>query len=258
VHVVAIHQPNFLPWLGFFEKFDRADTFVLLDEVQLARRSATTRVGIMLNGERHTLSLPVRHSGDQSLRICDSKIDSANPLLRKGVASLERAYSRCEFWSPVGDTLVEFLRDPPDSLLDLNVRLIETIADALGIDLAKVRLQSSLGGGSGRKSELMASLTRAAGGDVYLSGGHDPSVATEQGPSGADYNDPAVFRAHGVELCYQSFSHPVYEQGLFEFVPGLTAFDAFARLGPETLAVIRRNNPSARSASNDPPDPGVD
>jgi hypothetical protein len=258
VHVVAIHQPNFLPWLGFFEKFDRADTFVLLDEVQLARPSATTRVGILLNGERHALSLPVRHTGDRLSRICDSKVDSANPLLRKGVGSLEHAYSRCEYWSPVGDTLVGLLRDPPDSLLDLNVRLIETIADALGIDLAKVRLQSALGGGSGRKSELMASLTRAAGGDVYLSGGHDSSVATEQGPGGAVYNDPAVYRAHGVELCYQNFSHPIYEQGVSEFVPGLTAFDAFARLGPETLAVVRRVNASVRPASENPCDPGLE
>jgi hypothetical protein len=207
----------------------------------------------MLNGERHTLSLPVRHSGDQSLRIRDSKVDSANPLLRKGVASLEHAYRRCEYWTPVGDTLVGLLRDPPDSLLDLNVRLIETLADALGIDLAKVRLQSALGGGSGRKSELIASLTRAAGGDVYLSGGHDSSVATEQGPGAAAFNDPAAFRAHGVELCYQNFSHPIYEQGLSEFVPGLTAFDAFARLGPETLAIVRRNNASARQRTRIPP-----
>jgi nucleoside-diphosphate-sugar epimerase len=44
--VVAVHQPNFLPRLGFFEKADRADEFVLLDPVQFPRRSATTRVGI--------------------------------------------------------------------------------------------------------------------------------------------------------------------------------------------------------------------
>jgi hypothetical protein len=250
VHVVAIHQPNFLPWLGFFEKWDRADTFVLLDEVQLARRSNTTRVGVLLNGERHTLSLPVRHRGDQSLRICDAEIDADNPLLRKGIATLERAYSRCEYWSPVGETLVELLRDPPSSLLDLNVALIETIAGALGVDLAKIRLQSALGGGSGRKSELMASLTRAAGGDVYLSGGHDPAVATEQGPSGADYNDPTLYADYGVALRYQGFSHPVYEQGTSEFVPGLTAVDALARLGPETLAAVRRENANVRSAGN--------
>ena len=82
---------------------------------------------------------------------------------------------------------------------------------------------------------------------MYLSGGHEPSVATEQGPSGADYNDPAVYAAHGVALRYQGFSHPVYDQGTSEFVPGLTAVDALTRLGPETLAAVRRENASVRS-----------
>src|SRR5262245_22690684 len=157
MHVVANHQPNFLPWLGFFEKFDRADTFVLLDEVQLPRRSATTRVGVLVDGQRHLVSLPVRHVGDQSVRICDARVDVDNPLLRKAIATLERAYKKCPYWSPVGEAVVEVLRACPERLVDLNLQLIALLADALGVDRTKVRLQSELGGGTGQKSELMAS-----------------------------------------------------------------------------------------------------
>jgi len=247
MQVVAVHQPNFLPWLGFFEKFDRADVFVLLDEVQLARRSATTRVSILLDGRSHLLSLPVRHTGSQSVRICDAELDTESPLLRKGAASLERAYSRCPHWSPIGAEALEVLADPPASLLELNLRLLTIMATGLGVDAGKIRLQSSLGG-TGQKSELMASLTRAAGGDVYLSGGQDPALGGGPGPSGADYNDPAIYTEHGVALVYQNFEHPSYEQGTPEFVPGLTALDALTRVGPGIMAAVRDENATARTA----------
>ncbi len=247
MHVVANHQPNFLPWLGFFEKIDRADTFVLLDEVQLPRRAATTRVGILLEGQRHLVSLPVRHAGDQSIRICDAIVDVENPLLRKGIATLERAYSRCPFWSPVGEAVVETLRACPERLVDLNAQLIGILADALGVDRTKIRLQSELGGGTGQKSELMASLVRAAGGDVYLSGGHDPAIVAEQDRSAADYNDPAIYESFGVSLRYQNFVHPEYDQQA-DFVPGLTALDALVRLGPDALALTRAANADGRLA----------
>lgn len=247
--VVAIHQPNLLPWLGFFEKADRADVFVLLDEVQLPRRSATTRVGILLQGERRMLTLPVRHTGTQALRICDASVDVDNPLLRKGAATLERAYGHCPWWPSIGPSVVAVLADPPERLLDLNLRLIELTADALGVDLAHVRFQSELGGGTGQKSQLMASLTHAAGGDVYLSGGSDPLLAAHEHSSGADYNDPAVYASYGVEVRYQDFTHPTYDQGTTEFVPGLSAVDALTRLGPDAIAVTRRVNADGRAAT---------
>jgi hypothetical protein len=245
MRVVANHQPNFLPWLGFFEKLDRADTFVMLDEVQLPRRSATTRVGVLLDGQRHLVSLPIRHVGDQSVRICDALIDVDNPLLRKGIATLERAYSRCPYWSSLGEAVVEALRACPERLVDLNLQLIALLADALGVDRKKVRLQSELGGGTGQKSELMASLVQAAGGDVYLSGGQDPALVAEQDRSAADYNDPAVYEAYGVSLRYQNFAHPEYDQQA-EFVSGLSALDALLRLGPETLPLMRTANADSR------------
>ncbi len=247
MHVVAIHQPNFLPWLGFFEKLDRADTFVLLDEVQLPRRSATTRVSTLLEGKPHLLSLPIRHGGDQGIRICDAEIDRENPLLRKGAVSLERAYARSPHWSPVGAEVLALIGDPPSSLLELNLALFRVLGGALGVDLGKVVRQSELTS-EGQKSELMACLTAAAGGDVYLSGGVDPARGTEQGPSGADYNDPLVYAGYGVRLEYQNFSHPVYDQGTAEFHPGLTALDALVRIGEGTLATVRAANEPERRA----------
>jgi len=59
--VVAIHQPNFLPWLGYFDKLARADTFVLLDSVQFPKRNGTwmNRVKLLVGGEPGWITVPI-------------------------------------------------------------------------------------------------------------------------------------------------------------------------------------------------------
>lgn len=48
--VVAIHQPEHLPWLGFFNKMANADEFVILDNVQYRKRYFQNRNKILVNG----------------------------------------------------------------------------------------------------------------------------------------------------------------------------------------------------------------
>lgn len=62
---VAIHQPNYLPWLGFFDKMSRSDVFVILDDVQFPKGAPGTwisRARIAMNGQRRWLSVPIRRS----------------------------------------------------------------------------------------------------------------------------------------------------------------------------------------------------
>jgi hypothetical protein len=238
VKTAAIHQPNFLPWLGWFDKLDRADVFVILDEVWLNRRSTTHRVAILHRGAALQIAVPVQHTGSQELPISAARLDHDSRRLLKVAQTLRHSYSKEPHWKAVGAPLVERLLDPPERLVDLNLALIGHLMGQLGIDESKLRLQSDLGG-TGQKSELMATLTRAAGADVYLSGGHPPSADAAAGTA-ADYNDPAVFAAHGVELVYQAFRHPEYAQRRTPFIPGLSAVDAMVRLGgPATLALLR-------------------
>lgn len=236
--VAAIHQPNLLPWLGWFDKLDRADVFVVLDQVGLNRRSFTHRVGVLQGGAPRSLVVPVQHTGSQALPIDEARLDLSSRQLRKIAQTLRHAYGKEPHWRAVGAPIVDLLHEPPARLVDLNMGLIRHMMEQLGIDLFKLRLQSALVG-RGQKSELMATLTVAAGARVYLSGGHPPGVATSTGTA-ADYNDPAVFATHGVELRYQGFRHPTYDQGSLPFVPGLSAVDSMVRLGgPATLAMLR-------------------
>lgn len=229
--VVAIHQPNFLPWLGYFHKMASASVFVLLDDVQLARRSWTTRVDIARGPSRRRLTAPVHHTGSQSLSIAEALVDTHARAWQKQWRGLSETYRNSPGWADLGPKLEPWLREPPESLLELNLGLLDLLREALGITTPTLR--SSELSGRGGKSELMASLARAAGGSVYLSGGWDPDLPGRPtaGASGADYNDRSVFEDHGVELRYQNFSAPTYSTAWGDALPGLSAIDALFHLG---------------------------
>jgi hypothetical protein len=226
--VIAIHQPNFLPWLGFFDKIARADAFVLLDQVQFIRRSWISRVAIREGDKAAWITVPVVHASHP-----DGPIDTIRiaPDFRadRMWTRLQHAYGRTPHWSSHVVPVLAPLRDSHETLLSLNRALLFSAMDALGLDRGKLRWQSELSA-SGAKSELMASLTCAADGTVYLSGGHPPSGDDEAGTA-ADYNDPAEYVRQGVELRYQCFQHPTWDQGGDGFVSGLSVLDALAHLG---------------------------
>lgn len=242
--VIAIHQPNLLPWLGYLDKWDRADQFIVLDVVQLTRRSNTVRVNVLQNGRVTTLSVPIKHTGSQELAIRDAEIAEPAKSCRRIATTLTYAYRSCPHWKELGEPICAILAKAPSRLLELNLALLNELIRFAGIGTDKLRLQSELKY-EGKKSALMASLTRNAGGRVYLSGGHEPTAETPTDAktyTAADYNDPAVFRDHGVELRYQNFQHPVYPQMQAPFQPGLSSFDALVRNGPEVMKLVRRAN----------------
>ena len=69
--LVAIHQPNFLPWLGYFDKIARADRFVILDSVplQLTGGNYTNRVKMIVSGKPAWITMPLRRGHEARNRI---------------------------------------------------------------------------------------------------------------------------------------------------------------------------------------------
>jgi hypothetical protein len=235
--IIAIHQPNLLPWLGFFDKMSRAHRFVLLDQVQFIRRSWISRVNVLREGKPSLVTIPIRHEGKQEISISEVRIDKGAYRPGKIADHLWHSYHREPFWNTHGEPIADLFRSEWDRLIDLNTQLLEFCAAALEISRDKWLWQSALEG-AGQKSALMASLTLSAQGNIYLSGGHDPALGAESKGTAADYNEPTVYGEHGVVLRYQNFEHPVYEQGSDSFVPGLSVLDAMVRMGPAASELI--------------------
>ena len=220
--VVAIHQPNFLPWLGWFDKLARADVFVLLDHVQFPRSGHgewMNRVRFLFHGSPAWATVPIQRRGVRQIR--EVAIDDEQPWRAKLLKTFEASYAKAPAFEEARAVVDDVFAHETDNLVDLNEHGIGLIAALLGLDTTHVIRSSSLDvRGSG--SDLLAEITRAVGGDVYLSGG------------GADeYQREESYAARGVELRFQAFDHPSYPQLGAGFAPGLSTVDAIANCGAD-------------------------
>lgn len=242
--IVAIHQPNYFPWLGYFAKLPRCDVFVFLDHVPLSKGSYTPRVQILSQGRPQWLSVPVRTGGHFGQGIDQAGFDERADWRRKHLRTLQLSYGRHPRFAEVFSRVEALLAPPAATLGELNERLVAGVAEGLGFRCRMVR-SSGLDVAGLRSSELLAAIVRQVGGTRYL-----------HGAGALKYHDTDVFQASGVEPVAQSFAHPVYPQaGSESFVPGLSVLDALFNLGFEGVAALLRPPagapPEAAAASGD-------
>ena len=220
--VVAIHQPNFLPWLGYFDKLARSDVFVVLDNVQFPKTGGTwsNRVKLLVSGKPSWVTVPVERAFHGVREIRDIRIDDDSRWRHKLLQTLRTSYARAKAFGTVFPLVETLINTPTDSLVELNLAAIRTISDELGVDRAKLVLSSSLPA-CGHRTELLTSIVRAVGGTAYLAGA-----------GSREYQDDETFAAAGISVLYQQFNHPVYLQdGTPAFVPGLSVVDALMHCG---------------------------
>lgn len=216
--LVAIHQPNYLPWCGYFAKLAAADCFVVLDDVPLPRgRSYVSRTQILGMGQAQWLSIPLQRAPSSSIghvQFADSRWPTRH------ARTLRERYGRTPFASAVLPPILALYDDAGVNLATFNLRLLRAVAALLGIETRLV-LASQLGR-PGYGSQHLADLVAAVGGTAYLSG-----------PSGKKYLDESLFTRMGIPIYYGAYMTRPYPQRQPPFVPGLSILDALCHIGPE-------------------------
>ena len=221
--IVAIHQPNYAPWLGYFAKMARADVFVFLDDVQYTKNSYINRVQIDAGGTARWLTVPVSFSFGDPI----NRVRAANENWpRAHCDTLRTHYAGAPAFKAVWPWVVEcYSALPAGDLAASNIALIVALAAKLGIG-ADLRKSSALDTSKAKGDDRLIAIVKSCGsGAAYLSG-----------RGGDKYQDPEKFAQAGIDLSYSDFSHPVYEQGHADFVSGLSILDALFRLGWERTA----------------------
>ncbi len=227
--IIAIHQPNYAPWLGYFHKIARADVLVFLDDAQYSKNGYINRVQILAAGKPRWLSVPV------SFKLGE-KINQTTPARADWPAAhldtLRTFYARAACFKSVWERISEIYHEVPSGFLDaINRHLIEQLSLELGLT-CRFEASSDLDHSHATGDDwLIAIVRRIDERAVYLSG-----------KGGAKYQDPAKFAAAGIELRYTGFAQPTYEQGC-SFVPGLSILDPIFHLGWEgTRALVSRES----------------
>jgi hypothetical protein len=225
---VAIHQPQYLPWLGYLAKWAAADLFVFLDTVQYEKNGWQNRNRIKAADGARWLTVPVH--APFGTPIADVAVDDEQPWAARHLRAIEGAYADAPYWPARRDAFERFYTERWEWLVPVAVASAELLAGAMGVR-TPTRMASSLAVDDDDPTGRLVALCRAVGADTYLAGGH-----------GSRYMDAKRFADAGIRVLYQAYSHPVYAQQHGDFVPFLSGLDLLLMHGDASLAILRRGD----------------
>ena len=227
---VAIHQPDFLPWLGFFVKIAKAQVFVVLDHVENNPRDAflCKRVSFQLPSSVGYLSVVLERPSEGRFAIPLTEMTLSAEMdktFAKLTRTVELTYRRAPFFADVFPLVADYFASKERRLVQRNMAFIDAILDRLAI--RPERVYSSTLDTKERAGELIAELCARVGGDVYVSG-----------EGGRNYQSPESFSTRGIRIAYNHFVPREYARFQGPWVPGLSAIDALMNLGFDGTAAF--------------------
>jgi hypothetical protein len=225
---IAISQPAYLPWLGYFDLMDQVDVFVLLDSVQFARRSWQQRNRIKTPTGLQWLTVPVVFRGHFGQRIQDVAIREPN-FSRKHLRAIELNYRRAPFFERYYPEIADILQSATTSLVELNERLIRWFNRILNLQtrlLRSSRLQEQ-----GARGGLLMNICKRLGADFYLSPIRSAVYLLD---------DLSRFEEHGIGIGFQHYEHPEYRQLFPPFQSHGSVLDLIFNEGDAALPILRR------------------
>ena len=219
--IVAVDQPNYLPWKGYFDLIHDVDLFVFYNDVQYTVRDWRSRNRIMTPDGLKWLSVPA--GSNRNRLICEVKLEDKS-WQKKHLETIRFAYSKAPFFSRYFPFFEEvYLGQTWDYLFELNQFLTVAISrEFLGI---KTRFADSRNfPKQGMKHEKMLSLMDSLGNvDIY-----------ESGPAAKDYIIPEDYEKKGIELVWKNYEgYPEYPQLSKEFTHQVSIIDLLFNVGDE-------------------------
>lgn len=227
---IAIMQPTYLPWCGYFDHIAHCDVFVLLDTVPFAQQRPNWQKEnrILTSDGPRWLRLPAQRPHGEATLIKDVTLKHAQWADRH-LDLIAGSYGTSPFFGELFPRLEEVLRAGHTHMAELNTACIRLISAYLELETTFV-LASDLPHFEASKDMRLVSICKELGGTEYYAalGSHG-------------YIDESNFTNAGLTLRYQNYTHPTYEQpGSDEaFISHLSVLDLLFSKGPESLSVIR-------------------
>lgn len=221
---VAIHQPQYFPYPGFFHKLSLSDAFVIMDDVQYDKRF-TNRNKILAPQGPTWLSVPI-NKAERFSQNKDVEINNSVSWREEHWKKVTYSYKNSRWFDLYKDYLGGLYAKEHKLLFDLNLETLSTVMRWLEIDIPVVRESELKITGEGTQRLLNA--CRAMGADTYVSGA-----------GGKGYMDERLFADASIRLEYQQYQPVQYPQRFVkEFVPNLSILDMLFNVGPETRKML--------------------
>jgi hypothetical protein len=227
MRTVAIHQPEYFPWLGYLEKIRRSDVFVLLDSVQFDRSSLQQRARVMGATAPVWMTIPFVHKFPQRI---DQVVIAEDTWRDKHRKTLQSCYGRAPGYPAAAPALEPCLGRPWERLVDATVASLAILLEVYGLTGKTEIVRASDLPVTGARSDLVLGICQHLGATRYLSG-----------KTGATYLDAGVFGRAGIEIEVLSYTVPPYPGR--PTLPagqenGLSALDAWFQLGSGAAGLL--------------------
>ncbi|MCW3996193.1 MAG: WbqC family protein [Candidatus Bathyarchaeota archaeon] len=221
--LVFVHQPEYIPWLGFFDKLARCDTFIIYDDAQYQHGGFHNRNKIRTKQGWEWLTVPITHGHPQTIK--DIKI-SGNQWQNRQLALISQNYRKTPYFKQYYPIIEDVLTSNHELLIELDLHLIKTIAKILGINPKMIRSSEFPYFGT-EKNEKLISMCKFIGADQYLSGS-----------GGRAYVKEDLFTEANIEVQWHNYDHPIYKQNFEGFQPNMSIIDLLFNMGPQAKEII--------------------
>lgn len=212
--IVSIHQPAYLPWMGYFDKIARSDLFIYLDTVQFQKSSFQNRNLVRTSNGSSWLTVPVKTKGRlYDVPIKDLQINNQVPWRKKHLKTLQQNYSKAKMFEEVIAELEPIYLQEWTELSSLCLAMLEIFNRRLGITTTVVKA-SDMKKIESKKSDLVLDLCKESGANIYLSGSQ-----------GRDYLQMDDFQHNNIDVIFQDYEHPEYTQNYKGFEPYMGIVD---------------------------------
>lgn len=221
---IAIHQPNYLPWIGYFFKILESDVFIFLDDVQFSKNSYQNRVKIKTPQGPKWLTQSVQRPNGLST-LTNEVVFSESCWFIKHKKTLQANYGKAKYFDEVMSEVFSKLSIDNPNQSGINIELIKAILNYLGIQKA-LHLSSEFKVGSESNKRLIE-LVKKAGGTTYV-----------HGKGGLNYQENELFEKENIAIEMTKFRHPTYDQEWGDFEVGLSIIDLLMNSGRDSINVL--------------------
>ncbi|MFZ2498674.1 WbqC family protein [Methanosarcina sp.] len=223
----CIHQPNYLPYIGFFNKIKNTEVYVLFDIAQYEKNKFCNRNQIRTENGSMYLTIPVLSKDCYLKRMCDVKLPPNSKWMKKHWKAIEANYAKSEYFDSYKDPIEKLYQTNFTSLVDFNEEIIKFLINEFCLESTIIKSTDLNLDQNLKSTDLLINILKEINAASYLSGS-----------SGKNYLNELTFKKEGIKLEYQHFTHPVYKQRFNGFVENMAAFDLLFNIGEKSKQMI--------------------
>jgi hypothetical protein len=222
---VSIHQPNFFPYPGFFNKIFLSDVFVILDRTQFEFGITNRNKIITPEGTWTRISIPVK-TGQKFFQINDVKINNDMNWKEKNLDLISKSYNKSKFFDLYNTSINSIFEEKWEYLIEINIKILKTIFEWLDVK-TKIIFESELNV-KGTSSEKLLNICKQVDATKYVSGS-----------GGKNYLDEKIFQKNHIDIEYQKYTPILYSQlNSKSFIPNLSILDLLFNMGYESKKFV--------------------